>query len=330
MNSVIQQRNLALDFAKGFCVLVMIVYHTINYFPVTYLNPNYFRFVSCAFIFMAGFIATHILFIKDDQMPGKRAPATKQVIRGLKLIGLCVAANILIDAVLGTQLRGGRLGIWQQIWYTIAGTDYRLVSFDLLIPIGYLFVILGFMLLIMHHRAQTIALVTMALCGYNIIQHFSLQTGYYSRFLGMGFLGAAMGLVDDDKVNTICDHGSIILLVFALQWALHVLLGFNYVLDVANTILSMMLIYSLGRRLDLKGRLAEMLRLLGRYTLISYLFQILFLRMIRIFVVHQDATSITFIAFWGTVLATITFISAINVIRKRSATMDFLYKTIFS
>ena len=54
-------RNQALDFTKGVLVLLMILYHWINYF-VGISGPvyTYLRFIPPSFIFIAGFLIANV------------------------------------------------------------------------------------------------------------------------------------------------------------------------------------------------------------------------------------------------------------------------------
>ena len=53
-------RNYSLDFVKGICVIVMVIYHTIDYYFPQSFFLHYLLFVSGAFVFITGFIITHI------------------------------------------------------------------------------------------------------------------------------------------------------------------------------------------------------------------------------------------------------------------------------
>src|SRR5438105_12362691 len=87
-------RNSALDFTKGFLVLLMIVYHWFNYFVGPRANVyKYLRFLTPSFIFIAGFIVANIYFTKYD-IRDLRLPA-RLAIRGLKIIAVFIALNAI-------------------------------------------------------------------------------------------------------------------------------------------------------------------------------------------------------------------------------------------
>src|SRR6266404_6713536 len=82
----------ALDFTKGALVLIMVLYHWINYF----LGPHdirYLRFLTPSFIFISGFIVSNVYIFKygisDAQLP------KRLIQRGLKILGVFLLLNLL-------------------------------------------------------------------------------------------------------------------------------------------------------------------------------------------------------------------------------------------
>ena len=91
------KRDYALDFAKTACVIGMIIHHSLDYFPTDYISIRYFRFISCAFLFMAGFVSTNVYFSKYKTLRDRKRITSRLLARGMKLIAICVIANIVID-----------------------------------------------------------------------------------------------------------------------------------------------------------------------------------------------------------------------------------------
>src|SRR5215813_5460686 len=86
------QRISALDFTKGALVLIMVLYHWINYF----IGPQwpyyfYLRFLTPSFIFITGFMISHVYLAKYE-VTDLRLPR-RLFIRGLKLMGIFLALN---------------------------------------------------------------------------------------------------------------------------------------------------------------------------------------------------------------------------------------------
>src|SRR6266404_7039789 len=81
----------ALDFTKGALVLIMVLYHWLNYFfgPT---DNRYLRFLTPSFIFISGFLISNIYLskygISDPHLP------KRLIQRGLKVFGVFVLLNV--------------------------------------------------------------------------------------------------------------------------------------------------------------------------------------------------------------------------------------------
>src|SRR5271170_5221971 len=87
------QRISALDFTKGTLVLIMVLYHWINYF----VGPQweyyqYLRFLTPSFIFITGFMISNVYLSKYDAA-GPRL-SKRLFTRGLKLMAIFLALNV--------------------------------------------------------------------------------------------------------------------------------------------------------------------------------------------------------------------------------------------
>src|SRR5882672_7395211 len=86
------QRIAALDFTKGAHVLIMVLYHWINYF----IGPQwpyyfYLRFLTPSFIFITGFMISSVYLSKYD--PADPRLSKRLFTRGLKLMAIFLALN---------------------------------------------------------------------------------------------------------------------------------------------------------------------------------------------------------------------------------------------
>src|SRR5579872_1694336 len=89
----------ALDFTKGALVLIMVLYHWMNYFIIANGSVyKYLRFLTPSFIFITGFLISNVYRAKYD-IGGMRV-ASRLVTRGLKLIGIVLVLNVLENSVL--------------------------------------------------------------------------------------------------------------------------------------------------------------------------------------------------------------------------------------
>src|SRR5437879_8499891 len=93
------ERIQALDFTKGALVLIMVLYHWLNYF----VSPQgdfykYLRFLTPSFICISGFLISNIYFAKY----GIAAPhlPMRLIQRGLKILAVFLTLNIVRTYVL--------------------------------------------------------------------------------------------------------------------------------------------------------------------------------------------------------------------------------------
>src|SRR5258708_7836003 len=80
-------RDNALDFTKGSLVLFMVLYHWLNYFVgIGGRHYDYLRFLTPSFIFITGFMISHILLPRYGT--GGSSLPKRLAVRGLKLLGV--------------------------------------------------------------------------------------------------------------------------------------------------------------------------------------------------------------------------------------------------
>src|SRR6185503_19333445 len=91
MPSANHPRNYALDFTKGALVLLMVFYHWLNYFIGPDFDYRYLRFLTPSFIFITGFVISHVYFSKNTDV-GRLS--SRLFTRGLKLLLLLVVLNV--------------------------------------------------------------------------------------------------------------------------------------------------------------------------------------------------------------------------------------------
>ena len=142
MHPIVLPRNLALDLVKGELVVVMAIYHAMNLF--TSAGPNelaYVRFVSGSFVLLSGFICA-----RSYETPLKshwRNTSRVLVLRGLKLLALFTVLNLLINLTGVGNPTKGPLGLhqyWDRLFEIYVQGQPTFASFQILLPIGYIFI----------------------------------------------------------------------------------------------------------------------------------------------------------------------------------------------
>jgi hypothetical protein len=319
-------RDAALDIVKGLSVIVMVLYHSVEYFPDSPLNLKYLSFVSGAFIFLAGFVVTNIYFQKYDARQSWSLICRRLVVRGLKLIVLAVAMNLVIWRVGGGK--GGGLGT---LYYNLfTGANYRAASFVLVVVIGYSLIATGILVAAFRGRSGWLLAAAVAIVTYSLVSnYYHLPHDYYVRLLAIGQLGAALGLVKRATLVKICSQFENVLLVYIAQLLLLVVLPNAYWLYLVNLLFTLVLAYSVALKCNETSLISRKLTLLGQYSLLAYFFQIAFLQCVRR--TGQDITDEWVLVVIGaTSVAMLGFVELTNWLKKKSVIVNQTYKWIFS
>src|SRR5690349_11506791 len=136
----------ALDFTKGALVLIMVLYHWINYFYGPSDN-RYLRFLTPSFIFITGFLISNVYFSRY----GISAPhLPKRLLqRGLKVLAVFALLNLGRNLLVQGALLGQTLTTsWSSSDFidayltgSSAGNGQtKTVAFFVLVPISYLLI----------------------------------------------------------------------------------------------------------------------------------------------------------------------------------------------
>jgi len=282
-----QQRILALDFTKGALVLIMVLYHWMNYF--TSLNWTYYRylhFLTPSFILVSGFLISNVYLSKyraTDPRPGRRL-----FTRGLKLLAVFVvlnAANIFVLPMLSkgsTALDNGGLGRLLAVFssgnvFTAAG---RAVTFYILVPISYLLLLSAALLLPYRSNKHTFHVACVLFLGciltldLNRLQYPNLE------FVTIGLLGILAGFIPIEKVNHFVMHPYVLAFAYAGYVIAITVWDVPFPLLIVGAFLSVGAIYLGGLRGDQPGRARRHVILLGKYSLLGYIAQIAILRLL--------------------------------------------------
>ena len=97
----------ALDFTKGTLVLIMVLYHWMNYFvAVDGTAYKYLRFLTPSFTFITGFLISSVYLSRADE--SRQRTPKRLLLRGLKLFCIVLLLNLAVYT-LHTGQRNGRL-----------------------------------------------------------------------------------------------------------------------------------------------------------------------------------------------------------------------------
>lgn len=270
-----QARDKTFDVMRGMCVLAMTVHHCINYFPGYSLF--YWRFVSGVFPFLAGYLVTSVLVGMATAVPDRNHLGWRLLLRGLKLIALCVVLNATLVFLLPVGHKGKLMSVFGLLENVALFGDYKSVSFSLLVPIGYTIALGGALLLLRMMRPTVILILGLALFGYcTLAEEFIGRKEYYLIFLSIGVFGMAAGYASDWISRTVLSTPWYTVAPWLVMQVVITALGRSeiYPIYCANTMASLLLIgfvaqSGINRRVDFRW-----LILLGQYSLLLYLAQI--------------------------------------------------------
>src|SRR5262249_7488513 len=121
-----------------------------------------------------------------------------------------------------------------------------------------------------------------------VSSHFGWAANYYVRLVAIGQLGAALGLVRRATVMNVGSRLEWVLVLYFAQFLAMVLWPPTYLLYVVHLICTILVIYCVASKCNPDAWLCRKLVLLGKYSLLSYLFQIAFLQLLRRVVYFTD------------------------------------------
>jgi hypothetical protein len=271
----VSQRDLPLDFVKGFLVIVMVIYHTMNYFTNASSEVyGYVRFVTGSFVLISGYIVT--AFYGQKYGPDKLQASKRLVVRGMKLLTIFTSMNLII-CLLGIQ--NHRNSQYDTFIYLSSLSDIyisgnsKLTAFQILVPISYLLIVSPVYILL--DRIRKVLLGTTLLLP---LFYILLKIDSYNLYLGIvGLMGASAGmLVNMDTLYSVRNK-SIIVVCFITVISLFRYFDRNILTYSAGILILMKLTYDFAKRVNLSKWHYQLIILLGQYSLVCYIMQILFL-----------------------------------------------------
>jgi peptidoglycan/LPS O-acetylase OafA/YrhL len=317
----------ALDFTKGALVLIMVLYHWLNYFVSTGgFGYRYLRFLTPSFIFITGFFVSHIYLAKYDAVD-TRLPK-RLLERGLKLIAIFVGLNLMIGFVLSGS--PGELLTNRSIYLTGNAIEGR-AAFSVLLPIAYLLILsAGLVLFSRLHRKVFYAACLGTLLLVLISSTFGFKNAYV-ELVSIGLVGVAAGYLPIEKVRSIGRHPYALLMVYVVYLGAITLWNEIFAIQIVGVCLSVTLMFVLGDMNRTPGRLRRATIVLGQYSLLGYIAQIVVLQMLRRGLHHmRPAATSAAVALVAGIALTYLIVQAIDVGRKRLAFVNKLYSAVFA
>jgi peptidoglycan/LPS O-acetylase OafA/YrhL len=332
------QRISGLDFTKGALVLIMVLYHWINYF----IGPQwpyyrYLRFLTPSFIFITGFMISNVYLSKykaADPRLSKRL-----FTRGFKLLIIFVLLNLartFIVPALGTGVVLGNLLEPTNIFTIFVSGNFpvvgsKVISFSILVPISYLLMLSGVLMLPYRFSKYTfhiacvllfLSIVALALVG---VESPNLE------LISIGMLGVLTGFMPIAAINDFVRHPYTLGLAYLCYLIAITFWNVPFSLQMVGVPLSVMVIYLVGITGSVSGIIKSEVILLGKYSLFGYIAQIAILQILAASLRHANFGFVTLsVTFAAAFALTIVSVEAVDRLRARAASMDRLYKAVFA
>jgi peptidoglycan/LPS O-acetylase OafA/YrhL len=326
----------ALDFTKGALVLIMVLYHWLNYF----IGPQgnfyvYLRFLPPSFIFITGFLISYV-YLSAYRINDRRTPR-RLVVRGLKLLAVFMVLNALINLLLPDSRNGKSFletfspGNLMAIYITGNFRGGRLAAFTILVPISYLLIFSAFLMIAtryykyIFHLASLLFLGTIFTLGWNGLGSRNLE------LLTVGLLGVSAGYIPMDKINNLLKYPYALLLAYVGYVIAISLMDVSYPLQVAGVCLTLMIIYWIGLASGDSSAISRTIILLGKYSLLGYIAQIALLQIMRRGLRHFELQpwELT-ISFVVAVVLTIITVQCTDRAREKLPIVNTLYTAVFA
>jgi peptidoglycan/LPS O-acetylase OafA/YrhL len=333
------QRISALDFTKGALVLLMVLYHWINYF----IGPQweyyrYLRFLTPSFIFITGFMISNIYLSKYDAADS-RLPK-RLFTRGLKLLAIFLVLNVartFVIPMLGTGvLMGSPLDPRNMFTVYVSGnlpiTGGKLAAFSILVPISYLLMFSGALMLSYRFYRYTFHVV----CGLLLLSILILGLiGAQSQnleFVTIGMLGVLTGFLPIVSINDFVRHPYMLAFAYVCYTIAITIWNVPFPLLIIGVCLSLMVIYLVGVRGSASGAIMREFILLGKYSLFGYVSQIAILQVLSAGLRHINLSGLVIlgISFFASFALTVISVEVVDRTRTKARGMDRLYRAVFA
>jgi peptidoglycan/LPS O-acetylase OafA/YrhL len=328
----------ALDFTKGALVLIMVLYHWMNYFlNLSWTYYKYLHFLTPSFIFITGFMVSNIYLSKyaaADPRLSKRLFS-----RGLKLLAIFIILNLarnFVIPVLGTgsptrnPLNAGNVfAVFVTGNVPVAGG--KLVAFPILVPISYLLMFSGALMLPYRFYKRTFHVICVLLLLSIWILGLTGAQSPNLECIAIGMLGVLTGFVPIEAINNFVRHPYILAFVYLCYTIAITIWNVPFPLLIVGVLLSLMVIYLLGASRSEFGTIRSEFILLGKYSLFGYISQIAILQILAAGFRHANlGVAGLGVSFFAALALTMVSVEVADRARARAGIIDRWYKAVFA
>src|SRR5262245_53158097 len=197
-----RSRIAALDFTKGALVLLMVVYHVLNYLDYGSIPHEYLGFVPASFIMIAGFLVAHVYAVRAKA--DFAGTAYRLAERALKLLLIFTVLNVGARLVWSRNRYGTELDLaaflrdWEHVYLKGDATG---VAFDVLVPISYTLLLAICLLKIAACKRATLHVIALAFFFSCALMESRGQAANTLNLISAGVLGVSLGVLRFEVVE---------------------------------------------------------------------------------------------------------------------------------
>lgn len=321
-----------LDLAKGILVILMVVYHSLNYTSQYQLAFRYLSFLPPTFILITGYLISIVYYPRIRA--GDHTVWSRLLTRGAKLlllfVGLNVVAQYVRSPVYGQSLSvgvGAFFRQWHEVFIVGAGPA---VAFEVLLPIAYLLMLAPLLIWIAHRHVVFLVFVALATVGTCAWLDTRGQSNPNLNLLSAGLLGMVAGRLLA-RPETIGMPLVPAIVAYAAFFPLSLAKGYIYLVQLAGASIALVLICSASLRLGETGRFASFMIRHGKYSLLAYIVQIGVLQILSRVLGRPEPVSLgSLTLFLATLLLMIGLTELTHWARQRARVVDTAYKLVFA
>ena len=320
-----------LDMTKGILVILMVVYHSLNYTNQYHLGFRYLSFLPPSFILITGFLLSTVY--APRYKAGDRRWVGRLLIRGIKLLALFTGLNIVAQFV-RSPAYGQSVGVeeffqqWQSVY--LLGSGGFAAAFEVLLPIAYLLLLGPVLLALAHQQSLFLTLVTASIVVICAVLDHDGRAIANLNFLSAGVLGMLVGWFVPNPAM-LGRYVWIPLLAYVGYFPLSVAKGYIYIVQLIGACVALALICGLSLRFAAGGWWQQRIMRIGQHSLLSYIVQIAILQVLSRYIGRPPPLSADGLALFLITLAlTILIVEFTEWIRNRSTGVEKLYKAVFA
>ena len=334
-------RDVAMDFTKGALVLFMVLYHWLNYFIGSEGHYyNYLRFLTPSFIFISGFMISQIHLPRHET--NGRSLAKRLIVRGIKLLAVFFALNLLISLI-SLSLPAGNTALGRSLhnlsWAFVVANPSAVggqkgISFSMLVPISYLLILSALLAFISRSVRQltyafryTLLLLVMIIIL--LISH-NVDSSYLDLLM-VGTLGIVIGFARKNQINSIISHPYVLIVLYCIYLSVISFVSVSLPLQVVSVILTTALLYIMGKGKTVPSTVHKDIVLLGKYSLLGYISQIAILQGLRRFHwLSQHGVGALLLSLFLGILLTWIVVRVTDIMIRKSRVANSLYRLVFA